>query len=100
MRATAQGRMKLDMRVYAVDLVGDLRNLRRLKPVFPLVYRNDDYAAGGRWNRTPFFGKLHCFAKDLRGRSRPRGGDPPGSAPGRTPSDDGAGALAVSIPLP
>lgn len=46
MRATAQARMELDMRVYAVDLVGDLHDLRG--PAFPLVHLEDDYAASRR----------------------------------------------------
>ena len=46
MRATAQSRMELDMRVYVVDLDGDLRDLRGRKPAYPLVYHDDNYAAG------------------------------------------------------
>ena len=45
MRATAQARMELDMRVYLVDLAGDMHDLRSLEPVFPLVYCKDDYTA-------------------------------------------------------
>lgn len=46
MRATAEGRMELDMRVYLVDLVADLHNLRGRKAECPLVYHNDNYAGG------------------------------------------------------
>ena len=41
MRATAQPRMELDMRVYAVDLDGDLHDLRGRKSAYPLVYHGD-----------------------------------------------------------
>ena len=44
MRATAQPRMELDMRVYLVDLVGDLHDLRGQELTCPLVYRDDSYA--------------------------------------------------------
>ena len=44
MRATAQSRMELDMRVYLVDLSGDLHDLSAQKDAYPLVYHNDDYA--------------------------------------------------------
>ena len=46
MRATSQGRMELDMRVYIVDLVAALHDLRRRQAEFPLVYHNDNYSAG------------------------------------------------------
>jgi len=46
MRATAQARMELDMRVYLVDLSGDLHDLRKRRPEFERVYHNDNYAAG------------------------------------------------------
>ena len=49
---TAQARMELDMRVYRVDLDGDLHDLRGRKAAQPLVYRNDDYAAGRHPART------------------------------------------------
>ena len=44
--ATAQMRMELDMRVYLVDLDGDLHDLRGQKAAEPLVYHNGSYAAG------------------------------------------------------
>lgn len=46
MRATQQPRMELDMRVYLVDLVGDLHELRGRKRTHPLVYHEDSYAVG------------------------------------------------------
>jgi len=46
MRATNQGRTELDMRVYLVDLVADLHDIRGLKASLPLVYHNNDYSAG------------------------------------------------------
>jgi hypothetical protein len=52
MRATAQARMELDMRVYLVDLDGDLHDLRGQKTAQPLVYDNDNYAAGQHLART------------------------------------------------
>lgn len=44
MRATGQPGMELEMRVYAVDLEGDLHDLRGRKASDPLVYHSDDYA--------------------------------------------------------
>ncbi len=46
MRATVQPRMELDMRVYAVDLDGELHDISGKRAVLPLVYHPDDYAAG------------------------------------------------------
>jgi hypothetical protein len=46
MRATAQPRMELDMRVYLVDLDGDLHDLRGQKTAQPLLYHEENYAAG------------------------------------------------------
>jgi len=43
--ATTQAHMELDMRVYVVDLAGDLHDLRGQKTAYPLVYHNDNYAA-------------------------------------------------------
>ena len=37
--------MELDMRVYAVDLNGDLHDLRGLQDAHPLAYDKDNYAA-------------------------------------------------------
>jgi hypothetical protein len=52
MQATGQPRMDLDMRVYVVDLNGELHDLRGKRAALPLVYHPDDYAAaqalGGR----------------------------------------------------
>ena len=46
MRATEQSRMELDMRVYLVDLVGNLHDLRGQKRTYPLVYHDESYAVG------------------------------------------------------
>lgn len=48
MRATAQARMELDMRVYLTDLAGDLHNLRGRPAAFADVYHPTDYAPGQR----------------------------------------------------
>lgn len=45
MRATAQSQMELDMRVYVVDLSGELNDLRAQKEANPLVYHNENYAS-------------------------------------------------------
>lgn len=45
MRATAEQRMELDMRVYLADLDGDLHDLRGRRADYPLVYHAEDYAA-------------------------------------------------------
>ena len=44
MRATGQPRMQLDMRVYVVDLDGELHDIRGDRAILPLVYHPDDYA--------------------------------------------------------
>ena len=46
MRATQQPRMELDMRVYLVDLVGNLHDLRGRKRAHRLVYHEDSYTVG------------------------------------------------------
>jgi len=46
MRATKQEHMELDMRVYVTDLDGELHDLRGQRATQPLVYNNDNYAAG------------------------------------------------------
>lgn len=46
MRATDQERMELDMRVYLVDLVAGLHDIRGKQADMPLVYHKEDYAAG------------------------------------------------------
>ena len=46
MQATGQPRMELDMRVYAVDLDGELHDISGKRAVLPLVYHPDDYTAG------------------------------------------------------
>ncbi len=51
MRATAQLRMELDMRVYLVDLTGDLHDLRGQHDAYPLVYHATNYAAAQHLSR-------------------------------------------------
>ena len=46
MRATSQPRMELDMRVYTVDLDGELHDITGRRAELPLVYHADDYAGG------------------------------------------------------
>ena len=50
--ATAQARMELDMRVYLVNLDGNLHDLCGQKASQPLVHHNDNYAAGQHLART------------------------------------------------
>ena len=52
MRATKQEHMELDMRVYVTDLDGELHDLRGQKDTQPLVYHNDNYAAGQHLAKT------------------------------------------------
>lgn len=52
MRATKQEHMELDMRVYVTDLDGKLHDLRGQKAAQPLVYHNDNYAAGQHLAKT------------------------------------------------
>jgi hypothetical protein len=52
MRATAQAHTELDMRVYAIDLEGELHDLRGQKSVHALVYHNDNYGAGQHLGKT------------------------------------------------
>ncbi|MGA9012167.1 MAG: RES family NAD+ phosphorylase [Acetobacteraceae bacterium] len=46
MQATGQPRMELDMRVYAVELDGELHDISGKQPALALVYHPDNYAAG------------------------------------------------------
>lgn len=46
LHATAQPRMEIDMRVYLVDLAASLHDLRGRSADYPLVYHEEDYAAG------------------------------------------------------
>lgn len=46
MRATRQPRMELDMRVYQVDLDGELHDVRGQSAEQPLIYHPHNYAAG------------------------------------------------------
>ena len=52
MRATSQARMELDMRVYAIDLDGNLHDLRGMKDAYPLAYDKDNYAAAQHLAKT------------------------------------------------
>ena len=52
MRATKQGYMELDMRVYVTDLDGQFQDLRGQQKTQPLVYHNDNYAAGQHLAKT------------------------------------------------
>lgn len=52
LRATDQGKIELDMRVYAADLNGDLHDLRGMWSDLPDIYDKDDYAASQRLGRT------------------------------------------------
>lgn len=52
MRATAQAHMELDMRVYVVHLDGNLHDLRNQIPAYPLVYHDNNYAAGQHLAKT------------------------------------------------
>jgi hypothetical protein len=52
LRATAQRRMELDMRVYQADLDGTLHDLRGRRAAFPLAYHAREYAAGQHLART------------------------------------------------
>lgn len=46
MRATNQPRMELDMRVYSVDLDGQLHDIRGEQAALPAIYDADDYTGG------------------------------------------------------
>ena len=52
MQATAQHRMELGMRVYVVDLDGDVHDLRGHRSAYPFVYHNDNCAAGQHLAKT------------------------------------------------
>ena len=69
LRATAQTRMELDMRVYLIDLDGDLHDLRGRKATRPHVYQNDSYAAGQHLARTLRAGGLNGIVYDSVRRS-------------------------------
>ena len=51
LNATAQRKMEPDTRVYRVDLDGLLHDLRGQTARQPLVYHNDNYAAGSNATR-------------------------------------------------
>lgn len=46
MQATSQARMELDMRVYLLDLDGELHDIRGQRQLLPLVHHSADYAGG------------------------------------------------------
>lgn len=52
MRATAEPKMELDMRVYVIDLAGGLHDLRGRQSDFALVYHKTDYAPAQHLART------------------------------------------------
>jgi len=52
MRATGQGSMHLDMRVYVTDLTADLHDIRGRQADMPLVYHADRYGAGQQLAKT------------------------------------------------
>jgi len=52
LRATKQGRMEIDMRVYLTDIDADLHDIRGKQAEHALVYHNDNYAAGQQLART------------------------------------------------
>lgn len=69
MRATGQGYMELDMRVYLVDLDGSLHDLRGQQSTYPLIYLDDDYAAGQHLAKTLRTGGSDGIAYDSLRRS-------------------------------
>ena len=52
LRATNQGRMEIDMRVYLTNLDAHLHDIRARQADHALVYHNDNYAAGQQLART------------------------------------------------
>lgn len=64
MRATSQPKMELDMRVYVVDLDGDLHDLRDRQGDFPLVYHKTEYAVAQHLARTLRKGGSNGIAYD------------------------------------
>ena len=69
MRATRQGHMELDMRVYLVDLEASLHDLRGQQSTYPLIYQDDDYAAGRHLANTLRKGGSDGIAYDSLRRS-------------------------------
>lgn len=64
MRATAEPRMELDMRVYAVDLAGELHDLRGRQKDFAPAYHKTDYAAARQLARALRNGGSNGIAYD------------------------------------
>jgi hypothetical protein len=52
LRATNQGRLEIDMRVYLTDIDADLHDIRGGQAEHAHVYHNDNYAAGQELART------------------------------------------------
>ena len=52
LRATNQGRLEIDMRVYLTDIDADLHDIRGKQAEHAPVYHNDDYTAGQQLART------------------------------------------------
>lgn len=52
MRATAQPRMELDMRVLVADVDGSVHDIRGMRDRLPDVYSDSDYSASQRFART------------------------------------------------
>ena len=69
MRATEQSHMELDMRVYLVDLDGNLHDLRGQQSAYPLIYQDADYAAGQHLAKTLRKGGSDGIAYDSLRRS-------------------------------
>ena len=64
MRATAQSRMELDMRVYLIDLVADLHDIRRRQAEYPQIYHKDDYSAAQQLGKTLRSGRSNGISYD------------------------------------
>lgn len=52
MRATAQSRIDLDMRVYLLDLEGDLHDIRGRRREMPTIYHTESYAGSQHLAKT------------------------------------------------
>ena len=61
--------MELDMRVYLVDLDGSLHDLRGQQSIYPLIYQDNDYAAGQYLAKTLRKGGSDGIAYDSLRRS-------------------------------
>ena len=102
MRATGQPRMELDMRVYLVDLEGELHDLRGQTTVQPLVYHTDNYAAGSIWGERcarpgPTASPMTAFAGP-GANAPPSSGRPCFRTPGRSGISAMSGTVGESRP--